>query len=335
MRTRTASSRTAVLLFALFLFAGTVGFVAFLFRPYPLLGKAGSLLLLFLLEMVFCVLPASADLFSRCRFPRLLASILLPFGLYLAPIAGIRSPHLFIPIVIALFLLLLVPGIRLVLAMLNSWDWEVSLAAFLRRLRVCLSVVAIFALLSSVSGSFPAWIANLSLRNPIHISTIPDTDQVGAPLEHLAPAHWDKLDREARLQVLYTVCVRQAEAWNIPTPKLDTARLNETTRGNYSFQQDRIRINKDFLAQCSSDQAVQTALHELRHAYQHWIVEAWHRDPVAYKEVESYARQLEDCFDSYIDGEQDYESYRAQFCEEDARDWSQRAADALFAALDL
>lgn len=86
-------------------------------------------------------------------------------------------------------------------------------------------------------------------------------------------------------------------------------------------------------------EVVQSVYHELRHAYQHAVVESLPLDneAISSRFYEQPCKWREE-FLNYNTGygsEDDYEAYASQSCEEDARQYSSSQAQLIFAWLDI
>lgn len=326
-----------LILFLLLMAVANSIYSSFLYAPYPTLGKTGSLIFYLGLQALFCSVPVTLDLFWHERDPHLFPSVLLPFALYATPMVAERY-RLFFTVEMSLFaLFLLLPLTSLFIGFLQGASIRRCLGAFFRRVRLIMAgVFSISLIVAAVTTAIPGLVGMESWQEETPASAvILEADVTEASLELLEESRWAAADKATRLQVLRTAAAREADRMNIPMPAMATAQLSTDTLGDYAFQLDRIRISDDLLSTGTARDCLETALHELRHAYQHRLVEAYNQDPETYAPSADYVHRLEESFDDYIDGYLDFEGYQAQFCEQDARDYAQRTAEMLLNTLNF
>ena len=133
-------------------------------------------------------------------------------------------------------------------------------------------------------------------------------------------AAWDRSTQAERQTMIRNVVARinQIQGTNITDVRFfyETPQNGMITNGYYRDSNRSININTygtDF------ESVMTTVVHEMRHAYQHQVT----RDPDSYIVSESNARSWDNNFDHYINGNTDYNAYRAQPVEQDARDFSE------------
>lgn len=144
---------------------------------------------------------------------------------------------------------------------------------------------------------------------------------------------WDTLNGDQRFNTLEIVLKIEAANLGLPfQPKLEAAALDQTTIGKYDVSRKTILLNEDYVARCSSEQAVIGALHELFHVYQHELVNVLGEVPERDRNLAIFAgaRTYTEELAHYHDGEgdDDFESYFEQRIEEDARAFGLSTAKA-------
>lgn len=103
------------------------------------------------------------------------------------------------------------------------------------------------------------------------------------------------------------------------TAALEIKTLPLFVNGYYNPETDRIVISASFVNHPKFDSAVQTILHESRHAYQFKCVK--HR--ALSKESKEKLDEWQNNIEAYVDAAEDFEDYYKQPIERDAREFSE------------
>lgn len=141
---------------------------------------------------------------------------------------------------------------------------------------------------------------------------------------------WEGLLPQERIDVLQwisdyeCVCVL-----GCPSARVQTAKLDDTTLGDYNPYTNTITVNVDYLLSLPVKKILCTLLHESRHAWQETVRNMYNdlenHLSDTYKQLKFFrmARQIRDNSENYQDSDSDFELYREQTVEEDARAWAE------------
>ena len=89
-------------------------------------------------------------------------------------------------------------------------------------------------------------------------------------------ADWDDLSQEERERALRTVALNEMKELGIGADtqlQMVTAKLDEETLGSYNDQTKTVRINYEYLHDATLEEMLETVLHEMHHAYAHYVVQ--------------------------------------------------------------
>jgi hypothetical protein len=103
-----------------------------------------------------------------------------------------------------------------------------------------------------------------------------------------------------------------------PPPELQVKEMPAELRGEYNDEDFRIDENARLVGQSDPHDALETYLHEYRHAEQAYEVQASH-GALAHRVDAVRSAEVEFNTQHYIDGRDDYPNYRGQLMEADAR----------------
>lgn len=136
---------------------------------------------------------------------------------------------------------------------------------------------------------------------------------------------WKKASLEERKQILREFVAALAVAMGIHEPgSVEFSVLDENTRGFYSYENDMVAINESYLTNKDSYAITQTVIHEMRHAYQHEVVDHPENFQVTEETVEAWRNN----FDNYRGSkEYGYDSYVTQPIEWDAKNFARQKRD--------
>ena len=146
--------------------------------------------------------------------------------------------------------------------------------------------------------------------------------------EKYSQSHWDAASLEERKQILQDYMndviaiyglkdVKSSISWDSDA----TYTSQSITWGYYSHRTHTVTLNEraltDSQGNWDSYELLETVSHELRHAYQHEAID----HPTDYMVSKETIKTWKDNFAHYIDSDSDYEGYRNQPVEVDARDF--------------
>ena len=142
-------------------------------------------------------------------------------------------------------------------------------------------------------------------------------------IKPLVLEEWNERDILEKQDSVVAAIECQARYWGIPF-KLDikfSDSLDSSTKGYYSHTKHMICINNKMLRDEEGVDALNTAIHEVRHAYQHAMCDAYtklspeERNLICFYGVDKWCENI----NKYADGNENYEAYVSQVLERDAR----------------
>ncbi|MDO4322167.1 MAG: hypothetical protein Q4C61_06535 [Lachnospiraceae bacterium] len=144
----------------------------------------------------------------------------------------------------------------------------------------------------------------------------------------LQEKEWRELSVKERLDVLQTAANIERTYLGLPHElNVGAANLDESLLGYYNDNTHEIILNLDQISETQAYELLETVCHEAYHAYQHRLVDAYNgadartRGLRMFKKAGRYAEE----FGSYIDGTEDFCGYYDQECENDAREYAEKA----------
>lgn len=154
--------------------------------------------------------------------------------------------------------------------------------------------------------------------------------------EKYSPENWDKASVEERKQILQDYMDEVVKIYGLQDVKPRiiwdpdaTYKESSITWGYYTHSRHTVTLNEqalsDSVASWDSYELLETVSHELRHAYQHEAVD----HPTDYMVSKDTIDKWDDNFDNYISSDTDYDGYRNQPVEVDARDFQVGRDDAI------
>lgn len=148
-----------------------------------------------------------------------------------------------------------------------------------------------------------------------------------AVLRNLASDKWATLSHEEKMNTLQTVVNIETTYLTTSPITLKSTKLEDSTVGQYSYDENIIYIDSEFMATSDSMDVIDTICHECRHAYQHSVVDMldWSQDSVTTHYFYRSARQWKLEFSDYRNGQLDYNTYYQQSIEADARAYAERS----------
>lgn len=149
---------------------------------------------------------------------------------------------------------------------------------------------------------------------------------------------WKNLSFENRLDVLQTLA--NVEKTHLGISHEVNVRANSLgweTYGTYDYTKHEVTINTQIIMEDDSTQAVITLCHELRHAFQHDVVDVYLTIDKDYQQLEIFdeARKYYENLDDYQSAERDgFDEYESQIVEANSRSYSKIRAVYYFCAAD-
>lgn len=163
--------------------------------------------------------------------------------------------------------------------------------------------------------------------------------QNSSELQKLNADTWKKLSNQEKVDVLRLIA--DIEAYDLGISAVSVVRsekLNSLyTLAEYDSESRTITIDLQHLRDPAYD-VVQSVIHEMRHAYQHMVVESLPSENEViscrfYEQPRKWREEFLNYNSGY--GSEGYEAYASQSCEEDARRYSNEQAQLIFAWLDM
>lgn len=147
-------------------------------------------------------------------------------------------------------------------------------------------------------------------------------------------SEWEKLSSEKRLDVLQTLANVEKTQQGISHEVLVCSEpLGFSTYGTYNHKTHTVTINSNVIADDDAEQAVITLCHEVRHAYQHDVADAYlsldkeYQQLGIFDDVRKYYENLDDYKQASKDG---FDEYESQTVEADSRAYSEKKAEFYF-----
>jgi hypothetical protein len=125
---------------------------------------------------------------------------------------------------------------------------------------------------------------------------------------------------------------RLMDEYEAPPPPIYPERFaDDRLMGQYSDENFRIDLNEHSLENNDPHDAVDTYLHEYRHAWQNYEVQKSH-GALAHETDQAEVRAMESSLHEYVDPSVDEVRYREQLAERDARDFASEHSIEVLAA---
>lgn len=161
----------------------------------------------------------------------------------------------------------------------------------------------------------------------------------------LQPYVWRcSLDFEQRLEILRVVAEIECTTLGIPQVRVRAISMEANTLGSYDHATGTVMLSLEHLAFDPVEEVLNTLCHEVRHSYQHCLVELYQgldkedRALALFNDIGDYAYE----FNNYISGSgegETFQDYFEQKCEEDSTAFAVRAVmiyyNALFTHIDM
>lgn len=161
-----------------------------------------------------------------------------------------------------------------------------------------------------------------------------DQYRLGLNIERIKPVineeEWEALELSGKQDTIIAIIECEARYLGIPY-KLCVKfsdDMDYETKGYYSHSERMICINNEGLRKDGGAAALVTALHEMRHCYQHAMCDAYvkltpeERNLYCFYGVDEWCENI----NNYVDGEDNYYEYLGQTLEEDSRRYANKEA---------
>lgn len=145
----------------------------------------------------------------------------------------------------------------------------------------------------------------------------------------LSDSCWKEMDTQEKLDTLQVIADIEADYLQIEPVSVVSMHLENHTLGSYNDANRTIKIDFDQHTEYDAMKCLNTLLHECRHAYQHDCVDSldWSDEQVLTGLYYAQARQWRQNLASYIRSCNDYDAYRNQAIEVDAREYADEVED--------
>lgn len=155
---------------------------------------------------------------------------------------------------------------------------------------------------------------------------IPHEDKISDLLK------WDKLNVAEKERVIRSIALIEKEELGIGKNveiTVSTEKMSDYTCGYYIDSSKEIFINYKYLNEGEIEDVLQTILHEMHHAFVHYTVENIDYDSELVQENYYYkqAREWKENTENYISSNTNYDEYRNQPIEADARAYAEERVE--------
>ena len=155
---------------------------------------------------------------------------------------------------------------------------------------------------------------------------IPHEDKISDLLK------WDKLNVAEKERVIRSIALIEKEELGISDNLeiiVSTEKMSDYTCGYYIDSSKEIFINYKYLNEGKLEDVLQTILHEMHHAFVHYTVENIDYDSELVQENYYYkqAREWKENTENYISSNTNYDEYRNQPIEADARAYAEERVE--------
>lgn len=162
---------------------------------------------------------------------------------------------------------------------------------------------------------------------------IPHEDKIADLLK------WDKLNVAEKERVIRSIALIEKEEFGISNDveiTVSTEKMSDYTCGYYIDSSKEIFINYKYLNEGELKDVLQTILHEMHHAFVHYTVENidYESDFVQDNYYYKQAREWKDNTENYISSNSNYDEYRDQPIEADARAYAEERVQYYFKYID-
>ena len=145
----------------------------------------------------------------------------------------------------------------------------------------------------------------------------------------LDESQWSGMNDRKKVRVLERFAGEQAAKLGLrKSISVEVVDLDDPLAGQYSNGEETIYIDTVCFASYRPEKLAYIVCHEVRHAYQFALADAWKNlcEDSAYEDLELF-QVMEDCYNglnNYCHASEDREAYENQWVEEDAREYADR-----------
>lgn len=142
---------------------------------------------------------------------------------------------------------------------------------------------------------------------------------------------WESYSPQEKITELQYLCDYEAQKLGIPSVKISTKKLNSYVLGSHISESEEIIIDLEHLEDDTSENVVSTCLHEIYHSYQAYVVKNidWDSE-LAKSEFCREAALWKDNLSNYTSGLWDYDTYKKQPLEIDAKNFAEKECEEIF-----
>lgn len=149
---------------------------------------------------------------------------------------------------------------------------------------------------------------------------------------------WWGLDLDQRLEVLRVAAEIECTTLGIPQVRVCAISMEANTMGGYNHASRTVMLSLEHLAFDPVEEVLDSLLHEIRHSYQHCLVELYQslndheRNLALFNDTSDYAYE----FENYISGSGDdkiFQAYFEQKCEMDSNAFADRTVTVYYNAV--
>lgn len=225
----------------------------------------------------------------------------------------------------------------------DTYKWAMIL---INRLKKCLNASTIIvafcftfvfvSLLAARAFDVPSFIPDVKPSTEVAQDKSKFLEKNMPVISKIDDSVWKNLSFEDRLDVLQTLANVEASQQGLNHEiNVCAENLGYGTYGTYDYSKHRVTINISVIEMDTATQSVTTLCHEVRHAYQHGITDAYlslddeYQQLLLFDEVRKYYENIEDYQTAMKDG---FDKYESQIMEVDSREYSESKTPVYFYA---
>ena len=205
-------------------------------------------------------------------------------------------------------------------------------------LRFALAFFSMILLFLGTFGGLKPYSYSSHQTEIAHMSIEEATKQHRENCRALEESVWSTLSTQEKLDILQKICDYECKfVLGCKEIKLYSGITSrETVLGNYSNQTSSITIQEKHLTYDDVEIVLDTALHEIRHAYQYAWTKAYaalepyikeeDKDLIPFKQAQDFAEEFSD----YYSGERQFYKYFMQSVEQDSREWARKRINEFY-----
>lgn len=197
-------------------------------------------------------------------------------------------------------------------------------------IRLATILISILCLIYSAIAGVPSYAYQANERIEINQTEKQMEEQYLAACERLSNCEWSGYTTQEKLDILQQIsdyeCVVKLGCESVMLYSGHTERAS--VLGEYDEANRSVLISQKHLENDEIESVLNTVLHEVRHNYQHRMIEMYqsvekyveepYKDLLVFRDIRTY----QDEFQHYCSGEENFESYFEQMVETDSREWA-------------